>query len=91
MGKKSRPMKHQKDIQERSEEKIDEKGAHDEIIPSNTGHEFHPAKKAPLSSKDSAYLGGYQSSDAAEAEVKGKRPHHAHAQKSGGEQKRIGD
>ncbi len=38
------------------------------IMPSNTGNQFHPAKKAPLSSEQSQYIGTEQTSDGAKAE-----------------------
>lgn len=40
------------------------------IKPSNTGHKFDPAYKAPLSAKNSVLLGGEQTSDAAKVEKK---------------------
>jgi hypothetical protein len=40
---------------------------------SNTGHAEHPAKRAPMSSKDSVLLGGEQTSDGASAEKKARR------------------
>jgi hypothetical protein len=37
---------------------------------SDTGHDEHPAKRAPLAAKDSVLLGGEQTSDGAAAEKK---------------------
>lgn len=60
----------------------------DFVKKSGTGNEQSEAKRAPLKSKDSLLFGSERTSDAQQTAATGKRPHHAQAQASGGEQKR---
>jgi hypothetical protein len=55
---------------------------------SGTGNQQSASKKAPLGAKDTVLLGGERTSDAEEAAITRKRPHHAQKQTEGGEQKR---
>ncbi|MDR3608259.1 MAG: hypothetical protein P4M08_12890 [Oligoflexia bacterium] len=58
------------------------------IKPSGTGDERAAAKKAPLSARLSAYLGGELTSDALETAATRKRPYPVHKVTASGEQTR---
>jgi hypothetical protein len=59
------------------------------IRPSGTGNSRSAAKRAPLESRDSELIGDERTSDAQIISITGRRPHHAQAQETGGEQKRT--